>query len=211
MLSPLAKKLMRLTCNKSQDIPQLFNFQELFKARANHMAAIFIEDEHTAVLPTLLDNPGYSRFWYVSPGLQIRVWNLPDSWRSLLFLVDSTFCQWNFKYFALFELFDNSLVEFWWRHVKIRFPRDSFHCSSFALSHLSLTICSGPYRWIFPDQLAISLIPNFPTLHTISLRRSTVSCILKKRTKVHFTSLRSERVKYFFNTRREILYLRAAM
>ena len=31
-----------------------------------------------AVLSTLPDNPGHSRFWTVSPGLQIRVWNLLD-------------------------------------------------------------------------------------------------------------------------------------
>lgn len=31
-----------------------------------------------AGLLTLLDNPGDSRFWTVSPGLQIRVWNLSD-------------------------------------------------------------------------------------------------------------------------------------
>ena len=30
------------------------------------------------VLSTLPDNPGDSRFWTVSPGLQIREWNLPD-------------------------------------------------------------------------------------------------------------------------------------
>ena len=31
-----------------------------------------------AVLSTLPDNPGHSSFWTVSPGLQIRVWNLLD-------------------------------------------------------------------------------------------------------------------------------------
>ena len=55
-------------------------------------------------LSTLPDDPGESRFWTVSPGVQIRVWNLPDDRRSLPFLVDSTFWQLNFKYFALFEL-----------------------------------------------------------------------------------------------------------
>ena len=44
-----------------------------------------------------------------SPGLsgrlQIRDWNLPDNRQSLPFLVDSTVWQWNFKSFALFELF----------------------------------------------------------------------------------------------------------
>ena len=56
-----------------------------------------------AGLSTLPDNPGDSRFWTVSPGLQIRVWNLPDNRRSLQFLVESTFWKWNFKT-ALFEL-----------------------------------------------------------------------------------------------------------
>ena len=53
---------------------------------------------------TLPNNPGDSRFWTVSPGVQIRVWNLPDNCRSLPFLEDLTFWQRNFKYFALFEL-----------------------------------------------------------------------------------------------------------
>ena len=42
------------------------------------------------VLSTLPDNLGDSRFWTVSPGLQIRVENFPDNRRSLLFLVDLT-------------------------------------------------------------------------------------------------------------------------
>ena len=37
------------------------------------------------VLSTLLDNLGDSGFWTVSPGLQIRAWNLPDIHRSLPF------------------------------------------------------------------------------------------------------------------------------
>ena len=53
-----------------------------------------------------VNSPGWdSRFWTVSPGLQIRAWNLPDNRQSLPFLVDSTLWQWTFKYFALFELF----------------------------------------------------------------------------------------------------------
>ena len=52
-------------------------------------------------LSTLPNNPGDSRFWTVSPGLQIRVWNLPDNRRSLPFLVDSTFWLWNFKIFCV--------------------------------------------------------------------------------------------------------------
>ena len=59
----------------------------------------------TSGLSTLPDNPRDSRFWTVSPALQIRVWNLLDNRRSLPFPVDSTFWQWNFKYFALVELF----------------------------------------------------------------------------------------------------------
>ena len=58
-----------------------------------------------SVMSTLPDNPGDSRFWTVSPALQIRVWNLPDNRQSLPFLVDLTLWQWNFKYFALFEWF----------------------------------------------------------------------------------------------------------
>ena len=58
-----------------------------------------------SVMSTLPDNPGDSRFWTVSPSLQIRVWNLPDNHQSLPFLVDLTLWQWNFKYFALFEWF----------------------------------------------------------------------------------------------------------
>ena len=52
-------------------------------------------------LSTLPENTRDSRFWTVSPGLQIKVWNL----KCLPFLVDSTFWQWTLKYFALFELF----------------------------------------------------------------------------------------------------------
>ena len=41
--------------------------------------------------PMADDIPGDSRFRTLSPGLQIRVQNLPDNRRSLPFLVDSTF------------------------------------------------------------------------------------------------------------------------
>ena len=42
----------------------------------------------------------------ISPGLQIRVWNLPDNRQSLPILVEWTSWQWNFfEYFALFQLF----------------------------------------------------------------------------------------------------------
>ena len=40
----------------------------------------------STVLSTVPNNPGYSRFGTVSPGLQIRVWNLQDNLRSLPFL-----------------------------------------------------------------------------------------------------------------------------
>ena len=53
---------------------------------------------------TLPDNPGDSRFWTVYRGLQIKVWNLPDNRRSMPFLIDSSFWQWNLKYFELIEL-----------------------------------------------------------------------------------------------------------
>ena len=56
-------------------------------------------------LSTLPDNPGDSRFWIISPGLQIRVWNLPDNRRSLPFLVDATFAKWNFKYLPYLSYF----------------------------------------------------------------------------------------------------------
>ena len=38
-----------------------------------------------AVLSSPPDNPGDSRFWIVSPGLQIRVWYLPDNCQSCSF------------------------------------------------------------------------------------------------------------------------------
>ena len=52
-------------------------------------------------LSTLPDNPGDTRFWTVSPTLQVRVSNPPENRRILPFLVESTFQQWNFQYFAL--------------------------------------------------------------------------------------------------------------
>ena len=79
-----------------------------FYTRWIHWHRKFCLDGHSSVFPvlsTLPDNPGDSWFWTVSPGLQIRVWNLPDNRQSLSFLVDSTLWQWNFKYFALFERF----------------------------------------------------------------------------------------------------------
>ena len=46
-----------------------------------------------AVLSTLPDNPGDTRFWTVSPSLQVRVSNPPEIRRILPFLVESTFQQ----------------------------------------------------------------------------------------------------------------------
>ena len=58
-----------------------------------------------APLSTLADNPRDSIFWTVSPGLQIRVWNLPEN-RNLPFLVDSTFRHKILNiYLALFQLY----------------------------------------------------------------------------------------------------------
>ena len=54
-----------------------------------------------AGLSTLPDNPGDSRFWTISPGLQIRVWNLPDNRRSLPFLVRFDFRKMKFQIFCL--------------------------------------------------------------------------------------------------------------
>ena len=55
-------------------------------------------------LSTLPANPGDSRFWTFYPSLQIRVWILTHNRRSMPFLVDSSFWQWNLKYFPLIEL-----------------------------------------------------------------------------------------------------------
>ena len=55
-------------------------------------------------LSTLPANPGNSRFWTVYPSLKITVWILPDNRRRMPFLVDSSFWQWNFKYFAFIQL-----------------------------------------------------------------------------------------------------------
>ena len=43
------------------------------------------DDDDQCCRSTLPDNPGDFRFWTVSPGLQIRVWNLPHILRSLQF------------------------------------------------------------------------------------------------------------------------------
>ena len=54
-----------------------------------------------AELSTLPDNPGDSRFWTISPSLQIRVWNLPDNRRSLPFLARFDFHKMKFQIFCL--------------------------------------------------------------------------------------------------------------
>ena len=53
------------------------------------------------VLSTLPDNPGDSRFWTVSPGLQIRVWNLPDINQRLPFGYRLDFPTINFEIFCV--------------------------------------------------------------------------------------------------------------
>ena len=77
---------------------QLFNWSEALTSSANYqqygnsalIPQLSFPWETGAGLSTLPDNPGDSRFWTISPRLQIRVWNLPDNRRSLPFLVDST-------------------------------------------------------------------------------------------------------------------------
>ena len=56
-----------------------------------------------AVLSFRPDNPGDSRFWTVSLGLQIRVWNLPDNCQILQYFVHLTLrpCQGKFRQAAL--------------------------------------------------------------------------------------------------------------
>ena len=67
------------------------------------------ENCHFTVLSTLLFNPGDSRFWTVSPGLQIRVWNLPDNRQSLQFFISSLTRLFNhiknFSYFHCLSYF----------------------------------------------------------------------------------------------------------
>ena len=69
-------------------------FQRLMLTQIWLITWIMLEVTHKQIflfrqlpgLSTLLNNPGDSRFWTVSPGLQIRVWNLPDNRQSLPFL-----------------------------------------------------------------------------------------------------------------------------
>ena len=86
---------------RSHNLPN--NLDEAEKCICRKLSPLWLS--LNAVLSTLPDNPGDPRFWTVSPSLQIRVWNLPNNHQSLPFLVDTTLWQWNFKYFALFELF----------------------------------------------------------------------------------------------------------
>ena len=53
------------------------------------------------VLSTLPHNLGDPRFWTVSPGLQIRVWNLPDINRRLPFSCRLDFPTINFEIFCV--------------------------------------------------------------------------------------------------------------
>ena len=99
------------------------------------MPAVF-----SAGLSTVPDNPGDSRFWPISPGLQIRIWNLPDNRQSLPFLVVSTFWQWNFKYFALFELFLLLILNVS-SQTPVTIPTTSFLCIFFS----QMTSCAVYY------------------------------------------------------------------
>ena len=58
----------------------------------------------------------YSRFWTISRGLQIRVWNLPDNCWSLSFLVDSTM-----KFQILYVFFELFYCWHWTFPHKLRY------------------------------------------------------------------------------------------
>ena len=64
-----------------------------------------------AVLSILPDNPGDSRFWTASPGLQIRVWNLLDNRRkfAISFWLDSLTMK--FQIFCVVWTIDTMLFE----------------------------------------------------------------------------------------------------
>ena len=53
------------------------------------------------VLSTLPDNPGDSRFWTVSPGLQIKVWNLLDNRRTFAISCRLDFPTMKFQIFCV--------------------------------------------------------------------------------------------------------------
>ena len=57
-----------------------------FYAITDSLYERFVDRILNSVLSTLSDNPRVSRFWTVSPGLQIRVWYLPDNRQSCYFL-----------------------------------------------------------------------------------------------------------------------------
>lgn len=67
-----------------------------------------------AVLSTLPDNPGDSRFWTVSPSLHLDYSLKSPGWSAKLAIssVDLTFWQRNFNYFALFGLYYVNIVCF---------------------------------------------------------------------------------------------------
>ena len=82
-----------------------------------HVACIIliIEELHVhTVLSTLLDNPGDSRFWTVSPSLRLDYSLKSLGWSAKLVIssVDLTFWQWNFNYFALFGLYYVNIERF---------------------------------------------------------------------------------------------------
>ena len=63
------------------------------------------------MLSTLLDNPGDSSFWTISPSLQIWGWNLLDNCQSLPFQSTPS-KQEDFNYSALFEYFTVNIEHF---------------------------------------------------------------------------------------------------
>ena len=95
----------------------------------------------------------------ISPGLQIRVWNLPDNRQSLPILVEWTSRQWNFfEYFALFQLITVNIENFltnsgmplqykqycnWWEVNQLgqmlQFPQHLF--SAFFFTMTSCAVC----------------------------------------------------------------------
>ena len=81
--------------------------QPCSRIKVSTMVSLFLKKTTLSIcviagLSTLPDNLGDSRFWTVSPGLQIRVWNLPDNRQNLPFLVDSIkFLTMKFHIFCL--------------------------------------------------------------------------------------------------------------
>ena len=111
----------------------------------------------------------------ISPGLQIRVWNLPDNRQSLPILVEWTSWQWNFfEYFALFQLFtvniEHSLTNSgmplhnkqycdWWEGNQLaqmlQFPQHLF--SAFFSQMTSCALCIMTLFFIIPSPSILNI------------------------------------------------------